>query len=44
MPNFPRISGKECIRALEHLGFAEIRQKGSHVFMRRGEDSCVVLI
>ena len=42
MPKLPRVSGRECIRALERLGFAEVRQKGSHVFMRRGDDSCVV--
>ncbi len=42
MPNLPRVSGAEAIRALERLGFQRIRQAGSHVFMRRGADSCVV--
>ncbi len=42
MPKLPRISGSEAIRALERLGFARIRQSGSHVFMRRGQDTCVV--
>jgi predicted RNA binding protein YcfA (HicA-like mRNA interferase family) len=42
MPKLPRVSGQEAIRALERLGFARIRQTGSHVFMRRGQDSCVV--
>ncbi|MHB1281764.1 MAG: type II toxin-antitoxin system HicA family toxin [Acidithiobacillus sp.] len=30
------------IRALERLGFAKIRQTGSHVIMRRGSKGCVV--
>ena len=42
MARLPRISGHEAIRALERLGFARIRQSGSHVFMRRGQDACVV--
>ena len=42
MPKLPRVSGTEAIRALERLGFIRIRQSGSHVFMRRGQDSCVM--
>jgi len=42
MPKLPRISGKECIRALEKLGFHQTRQKGSHVVMRREFSGCVV--
>ena len=42
MPKLPRVSGTEAIRALERLGFVRIRQSGSHVFMRRDKDSCVV--
>lgn len=42
MPKLPRISGQECLRALEHLGFLAIRQRGSHVIMRCGEQGCVV--
>lgn len=41
-PSLPHISGCEAIRALEKLGFAIIRQMGSHVFMRRGSTGCVV--
>jgi predicted RNA binding protein YcfA (HicA-like mRNA interferase family) len=32
----------EAIRALERLGFAVMRQRGSHVMMRRGSVGCVV--
>ena len=42
MPKLPRISGAEAIRALERLGFAQVRQSGSHVVMRRGPSGCVI--
>jgi len=35
MPRLPRVSGAETIRALERLGFAQIRQRGSHVVLKR---------
>lgn len=42
MPKLPVVSGKECRRALGRLGFEEVRQRGSHVVMKRGESGCVV--
>ncbi len=46
MPRMPRISSKEAIRALERLGFEQVRQTGSHVVMKKeaeeGEIGCVV--
>jgi predicted RNA binding protein YcfA (HicA-like mRNA interferase family) len=46
MPRLPRISSREAIRALERLGFEQVRQTGSHVVMKRetadGEIGCVV--
>lgn len=42
MPKLPRISGKTCCKALGKLGFSEVRQRGSHVVMRRGNSGCVV--
>jgi len=42
VPKLPRISGQECIKALQRLGFAQVRQRGSHVIMRRGDRGCVV--
>lgn len=42
MPKLPHLSGADIIRALERLGFARTRQKGSHVIMRRGASGCVV--
>ena len=42
MPKLPRVSGAEIVRALERLGFVVVRQRGSHVVMRRGPSGCVV--
>jgi len=42
MPSLPRVSGAELIRALERLGFAVVRQRGSHVVLRRDAVGCVV--
>lgn len=35
MPKFPRISGKEMIKILNRLGFFEVRQKGSHMVLKK---------
>lgn len=42
MPDYPVVSGADLIRALERLGFEQVRQRGSHVVLRRGEQGCVV--
>lgn len=42
MPKLPHVSGAEAVRALERLGFAVIRQRGSHIVLRRGSSGCVV--
>lgn len=46
MPRLVRVSGQEAIRALEQLGFVQVRQRGSHVVLKRqtpeGEIGCVV--
>ncbi len=41
-PSLPVVSGAQAIRALEKLGFTQVRQKGSHVVLRRGSAGCVV--
>lgn len=43
MPKLPLVSGTEVIRTLERLGFIVLRQKGSHIILRRGPTGCVVL-
>lgn len=46
MPKLKRISGEETIRRLEKLGFQRIRQRGSHVALKKhtpdGDIGCVV--
>lgn len=42
MPSLPVISGSEAVRALQRLGFAVVRQRGSHVILRKGSQGCVV--
>ena len=37
MPKLPSASGKKIIRSLNKMGFIIVRQRGSHVFMQRGE-------
>jgi len=37
MSGLPRISGKECVKALGKAGFMFKRQEGSHVVLRRNE-------
>jgi predicted RNA binding protein YcfA (HicA-like mRNA interferase family) len=42
MPKLPHVSGAEIQRALERLGFQEVRQSGSHVIMKRESRGCVI--
>jgi predicted RNA binding protein YcfA (HicA-like mRNA interferase family) len=35
MPKLPRVRAIEVIRALERLGFKQVRQKGSHVILKK---------
>lgn len=42
MPKLPRLSGEQAISILEQLGFHRVRQRGSHVVLRRGDTGCVV--
>lgn len=46
MPRLPRASGAEAIRVLERLGFVKVRQRGSHVILKKrtlaGDIGCVV--
>lgn len=36
-PSLPVISGQQAIRALKKAGFRRVRQKGSHVVVRRDD-------
>ena len=41
-PSLPHVSGAEAVHALQKIGFVVLRQKGSHVMLRRGAAGCVV--
>ena len=46
MPKLTRLSGEETINKLEKLGFQWVRQRGSHVILKKqtseGDIGCVV--
>jgi predicted RNA binding protein YcfA (HicA-like mRNA interferase family) len=43
MPKLPRVSGSETVRRLFRLGFAQVRQRGSHMVLRHPDGrGCVV--
>lgn len=46
MPRLRQVSGQEAIRALERLGFVKVRQRGSHVVLKKvtaeGAVGCVI--
>jgi predicted RNA binding protein YcfA (HicA-like mRNA interferase family) len=45
MPPLPRnLSSRDCVRALEKAGFYFVRQKGSHIVMRRNEPYAQVIV
>ena len=44
MTKLPRISGRECVQALERAGFYQRRQKGSHIIMRRDDPTAFVVV
>ena len=35
MPKLPQVSGAQVIKLLESLGYTRLRQKGSHVALRK---------
>ena len=44
MSNLPRISGRECVKALSSVGFYLKRQEGSHLILRRDEPFAQVVV
>jgi predicted RNA binding protein YcfA (HicA-like mRNA interferase family) len=46
MPRLQRVSGQQAIRALERLGFVQVRHRSSHVVLKKetpeGAIGCVV--
>ena len=53
MPKLPRVSSQKTVKTLEKLGFVQIRQKGSHLILKKQlkseegkiiEVGCVILL
>jgi len=44
MSKLPVVSGRECVKALEKIGFCFKRQVGSHIVLRRNNPGCMVVI
>ena len=42
MPELPHISGNEAINVFERMGFKVVRQRGSHVVLRKDDRGCVI--
>jgi predicted RNA binding protein YcfA (HicA-like mRNA interferase family) len=44
MSKLPSISGKECVKALENIGFYQKRRESSHIIMRRDDPFAQVVV
>jgi predicted RNA binding protein YcfA (HicA-like mRNA interferase family) len=44
MSKLPRISGWECVHALEKVGFGIVRQRGSHIVIRRDNPYAQIVV
>lgn len=44
MSKLPIISGLECVKALEKIGFVVDRQRGSHIIMVREEPRTTISV
>ncbi|MBI4688024.1 MAG: type II toxin-antitoxin system HicA family toxin [Nitrospirae bacterium] len=44
MSKLPRVSGRECVKALERAGFYFKRQEGSHIILRRDSPFAQIVV
>jgi predicted RNA binding protein YcfA (HicA-like mRNA interferase family) len=44
MSKLPLISGRDCVQALQRVGFVVVRQRGSDIFMARDEPFASVTV
>jgi len=44
MSKLPRISGRECVKALERAGFLTKRQQSTHIVLRRENPFAQVVV
>ena len=34
-PKLPVVSGKQCVKILEQIGYVKVRQRGSHIRLKK---------
>lgn len=44
MSKLPQISGQECVAILRQFGFRIMRQRGSHIVLRRDDPFAQVIV
>ncbi len=44
MTRLPRVSGRDCVKALGKVGFSRKHQKGSHMVLRRNTPFAQVVV
>ena len=44
MSKLPTVSGAECIKALEKIGFYQKRRESSHIILRRDEPFAQIVV
>ncbi len=44
MSKLPSISGRDCVKALQKIGFYKKRQESSHIIMRRDNPFAQVVV
>lgn len=44
MSKLPSISGRDCVKVLQKIGFYKKRQEGSHIIMRRDNPFAQVVV
>jgi predicted RNA binding protein YcfA (HicA-like mRNA interferase family) len=44
MSKLPGVSGRDCVKALEKIGFYFKRQEGSHIVLRRDDPFLQVVV
>jgi predicted RNA binding protein YcfA (HicA-like mRNA interferase family) len=44
MPPLPRVSGQESVAALTKVGFVPVRQRGSHIIIRRNDPPTTISV
>jgi predicted RNA binding protein YcfA (HicA-like mRNA interferase family) len=44
MSRLPSVSGRQCVKALEKVGFTVRRQTGSHLIVQRGDPYAQIVV